>query len=247
MHKPQFLVCTASSEEYAPLAAITQPTKEVYAQKWGYDFHAFHHIQYNRMGWERVDFWVRALDLIGSGGWIFFTGCDAMITNKNIPLENFVQSTRYTGGIDFIIAADGNGLQSDSFLLKNNFITRKFLEDVQKQEGRANNEQDAISVALSKMPDYSSFAKSLGDLKQEGEPPPSELIYKLEVHLNRSSVDVGIMPQRSINAYPLDLYGGSLDMSHSWQPGDFVCHTPGIPLHIRLKEMPKYLAMVKTN
>jgi hypothetical protein len=225
---------TISSDEFLPLAAITSPTKRDYARKWGYEFVQGRHVDVSRASWERAEQWLsnlRECDVL------FFTGCDAMITNHSLPLQERFDLE----AADFIFAADGNGLQCDSWIMMSNERTVAYLEELRKYEGRENNEQDALSVILSGSKDYSSFCGGFGQFTQGGFPMNDEERDRLQLALNQSRVKVKIVSQRELNAYPHDLYGGSNEMPWSWQPGDFVCHAPGHSLKTRIEYLPTLL------
>lgn len=232
----KILLLTLASDGYAALAAITEPTKFLYAQKWGYDFRALRHVDLKRIAWERPEFWLR---LLAECDWLFFTGSDVMITNPAISLRD--RFSLDDNPADFIFAADGNGLNSDSWIMRNCPATVGFLQRVLAWEGRVNNEQDAMGIELARARNYVDFALRIGDLRKEGEPPSLELLTRLQVNLSRSDVRVMIMPQRAINAYPHEHYGHTNDLPHSWQPGDFVLHMPGKTLEYRIQHMPKYV------
>ena len=186
-----------------------------------------------RGGWERPESWLKNLQ---ECDYLFFTGCDAMITNHDKSLEE-----RFDLDADFIFAADGNGLQSDSWIMRRSPATIEFLEKVLALEGKCNNEQDALSIVLSGHKDYASFCASLPKLYQGARPSDLELRQMLEGSLNKTDVKVKIVSQREINAYPLAIYGGSNEDPESWHPGDFVCHTPGKSLEERIAYMPTLL------
>lgn len=225
-------VFTACSPEYLPLGNITALGKRDYAIIHGYDFAERIHGPTDGIAWERVVFWLEELK---KTEWLWFSGCDVAVTNKCLPLP-------IDPACDFIFAADGNGLQSDSWLMRNCPATRDFLEMVLRWRGRANNEQDAMSVVLSGARDYNDFTREAGDLRCDGEPVSEGVLRRLEIALNRSPVKCKIVSQRVLNAYPFECYGGNNDHPISWHPGDFVAHLPGKTLAYRLNMFPKLLS-----
>ena len=223
---------TANSVGYSRLAAITAPGKQQYCDRWGFTFS--HQIHPDPVTcWDRPRIWFEELN---TSEWIFWTGCDVLITNHTIDVRKFM-----TDDVDFVFAADGNGLQCDVFLLRSTPDTRAFMSRVlnHRYVGTAN-EQDALNIELSGAKNYSEFCGRVGNLKQGGEPPAWGLIEKLEHELQKSLIRVRIVPQRELNAYPHRLYGGTGEEPHSWMPGDFILHAPGIPLDKRLETFPHF-------
>lgn len=219
------LLLAMNSPGYAELAAITDATKDSYARRWGYDseFIVDATLGGPRGAWRRVELWQEAL---AKCRWMLFTGTDAAITNPKISLVDRFHLEDTTA--DFIVSADGNGLQSDSWIMRSCDRTRRFLDRVLMWEDVANNEQDAINIELSKSNSYRSFCHRIGDLKQNGEPIGPEMLEKLELELNRSEVVVKIVPQQLINAYPNQIYGKRIaGGDNQWTPTSFVIHIPG--------------------
>lgn len=222
-----------NSPAYAELAAITNPSKIAHAERWG---DKFLHIVDKALGghrgaWRRPELWLRTLREKGD---IFFLGADAAITNIELPLCRLYMTGPDGITPDLIISADGNGLQSDSFIMRSNERTIKFLEDVLKWEGYAANEQDAMNIVLSGSNSVYNYGAKVGLIKREGEPPPQHILDQVEVALNGSRVRVRLVPQADINAYENSLYGGSKNASNQWTPSSFVCHLPGLPNSVRI-------------
>lgn len=218
---------TQHSEEYLPLADLTLPGKSEYCHRWGYEL-VVDPLHPPLSCWQRPEAWRRHLD---GCDWLFFTGTDVMITNHTIDVRDLCAQDK-----DFIFAADGNGLQSDVMLFRACPAVADFLDRVRLHEGRGtNNEQDALSIELSGSRDYMEYCCRVGDLRVGGEPPGELLLTKLQAHLTRSAVRVGIVPQRKFNAYPHTLYGGTGWEPHSWRTGDFICHIPGKKNDVRIE------------
>lgn len=227
-----FSVVTACSREYMPLSALTSPPKLAYAMKNGYNFIPCLHAQPHRVSWERVDIWKKC---ILAADWMFFTGCDATITNLDIKLESFISDD-----VDFIFAVDGCGLQSDSWIMRNCEATKRLLEKIGEQEGKLQNEQDAMTLELSDEKIMENHLSTLPEPRRDGGVPASQdLIRFLNTSLNRSPVRCKIVSQRQLNAYPIKHYGGTGEEEWSWKEGDFVCHLPGKSLDYRLNAFSK--------
>lgn len=225
-----FLVATANSDEFGPLKLMTEPPKIAYALWHEYDFGGNFHTDIHRIPWERVGFWSKDLN---ECDWMFFTGCDAMITNPTIKLESLIDDDS-----DFIFSVDCHGLQSDSWLMRNCPATRQFLNGVAGWEGMVANEQYAMALELSGEKVLANFISGLpyhGTTPKWGTSAPPQLVECLQGALNKSPVRCKIVPQRTLNAYPEKLYGGTGNEPWSWQPGDFVCHLPGKTLKERIE------------
>lgn len=225
MKAVRILILSMNSAGYQALADITDPTKWAYADRWGYDYSCIvdEGLSGPRNAWRRVDLWREALN---QTDFIFFTGTDAAITNPKISLAD--RFSLYDTPADLIVSADGNGLQSDAFILRSSPKTKAYLERVLAWEGLCRNEQDAMSIELSGANSYGAFCGRVGNLRQNGEPPSEDLLAKLEVELNKSEIVVKIVPQKLINAYPNQLYGGRIaGGQNQWEHGDFCLHIPG--------------------
>lgn len=235
-----FCVLTACSFEYEALAKITRPFKEAYALSEAYDFFSFAHSNPKRIAWERVSMWKAMLPCCD---WLFFTGCDVMLTNSTVKLESFVDNKS-----DFIFSIDRNGMQSDSFLLRNCEESIDFLNKVAALEGKIPNEQHAMDLVLSGEPILSNFLASMPAHDPKfGTSATPWLLDCLRKALNKSSLRCKIVKQRELNAYPEQLYGGTGKESWSWHPGDFVCHLPGKSLEERIDFFSKLLASSQSH
>lgn len=122
-----FALVSAHTENYLPLAEITwEQNKKLYAAKWGYDTYARTSFNYpvEQISFERTEL---IIDLLESNkyDWIHASGCDTMITNFNIKLEELVDNN-----VDFIIATDCNNINNDSFLVRASPISINWLKYV---------------------------------------------------------------------------------------------------------------------
>ena len=145
--------------------------------------------------------------------WFFWLGTDTMITNFNIKVEQHIDEN-----FDFIIATDGNGLNADSFLIKNSENGRKFVEwmldNVKKYDPHHFHEQQAMIDAY-EMSEWRPIFKVI------------------QQHLINSH---DCWPNHYLPGFGYDKLGGRA----WWEPGDFVVHWPGSSLHTRLFRMVPY-------
>lgn len=217
---------TAHSYDYWPLAKITIQNKIECAGRHGLEIIVEHHVN-KRLSWERVEHWERWLP---GSEWLLFLACDIALTNPLIDPHSLIDED-----YDFIIACDGNGLQSDAWLMKDCQVCRNLLDRVASWEGLGTHEQDALYFELA------GISRPLTRIGAVTGPFP--LWSQLDFHkyqksgwycnpeqtaaaqreLNRSPVQVKVVPQRTINAYPVEYYGQN-PADWSWHPGDFACH-----------------------
>lgn len=219
---------TCWSEEYAPLAKITQEGKIKYAIKHGYLSQDRFHPTKN-IAWDRPIRWLEILSSLPEDEWMFFTGADVILTNHSIKLENLIDKTK-----DFICASDCDQPQSDSWLMRNCPRTRRFLGRVISYEGKVNDEQEAICVALSRYSNYKDYCEAI---QMTG-----VFTKQVERELNGSDVKVKVISQKLINAYALEHYDFPIQNDGSkWELGDFVAHLPCKSMEYRMEHLKKML------
>lgn len=211
-----------------PLADITLPGKLAYTQRHGYGFEHITHLEGRDIAWDRPVRWLQELSKLKENEWLFWTGCDAFVTNPSIKLES-----RIDNGKDFICSADYNILQSDSWLLRNCSRTRRWLGRVIAWEGMANDEQEAMNIELSRHVSMKDFLTAVGKPPCEG---------KLQRELNGQDVRVKLIPQEKINAYPMEFYPHGMQNDGTvWKPGCFIAHLPCKTLEFRIEATKKIL------
>jgi hypothetical protein len=147
--------------------------------------------------------------------WIHWTGADTLVTNFNTKLEDIIDDTYH-----FIICADINELNADSFLVKNSRVGLGFLKWIMSvkdiYEKRDWQEQWA-------MIDFYHQAPCGKDI-------------------------IKVLPQRVMNSYLYELYEHYKNTPHvdktgqpgTWQPGDFMLHLPAVSLRDRIRLMTEY-------
>ncbi len=206
----KFALVTAHNEAYQPLADITwNQNKKVYCEKWGYDALAMttgfkHPVQY--ISFERTRY---IADLLESGkyDWIHAVGCDTMITNFNIKLEDLIDND-----FDFVIATDCYNINNDSFLARATDTTIKWLR----------NTVDLLdSYSNAKWLDQSAMIDTIDMMGDRIKIVPQRTI---------NSYNYDLYPGSIPHVYKKDLLGND----GQWQSGDFLIHWPGIPLAQRL-------------
>lgn len=97
------------SEAYQPLADITwNGSKVPYAKSRGYQTRVHVHKPGADIMRDRILFWLFALMDIPENDWLFFSGCDAIITRPELPLAPFLlENADFFAGLDhYVIHGD---------------------------------------------------------------------------------------------------------------------------------------------
>lgn len=137
---------------------------------------------------------------------LHWSGTDTMITNWTIPLTEFLYD-----GYHVTIATDFNGIQSDSFVIRNTL------------EGRA-----WLQMILDKMPEYLRHPYLEQGVMME--------TYQQYQHI----VKVVPQRFINSYHYPLYYHKGArnnqdqMGFNGQWHIGDFLIHAPDQPMNIRL-------------
>lgn len=205
-----FAIVTAHNSGYQPLADITwDQNKKLYAQKWGYTPIAITNgFKYPlpQISFDRTEVIIGLLES-GQYDWIHACGCDTMITNFNIQLEDLVDND-----YDFIIATDCYNINNDSFLVRNAPTSIAWLKHViAVREQYANHswfDQQAMIDSIDMMGNR----------------------IKIVPQKTLNSYDYDQYPGSVPHVFKKDVLGND----GQWSQGDFLIHWPGIPLERRL-------------
>jgi len=133
------LITSCNYDNYKPLADLTWPNKISYCQKYGYQYlHKVDNFIGNGMvmGFEKIHY---ILELIKTReyDWIWFVGCDTLITNYSIKIEDIINE--YGSDSYFLITKDINGLNADSFLVRCDSKGQEFFEYTFLKQKELNN------------------------------------------------------------------------------------------------------------
>jgi len=204
-----FALVTAHTASYQPLADLTwEQNKKLYAEKWGYGAYVKSEFKYPtaQISFERTELIIELLES-GKYDWIHACGCDTMITNFNIKLEDLADNN-----YDFVIATDCFNINNDSFLARATPTTINWLKHVVNvREQYANHswyDQQAMIESIDMMGDKIKIV------------PQREI----------NSYDYDQYPGSVPHVYKKDMFGND----GQWQQGDFLIHWPGVPLARRL-------------
>ena len=221
---------TCHDENYSNLADLTVPNRREYCQRWGYEFvcktegFAYPNTYTgNRedllIGFEKIHMFLENFERRTDLDWIFWTGADVIMTNFNFRIENIIDDSYH-----MIVCFDGNGMNTDSMLVKNSRVGRGLMrwvldnvEDYRKADWY---EQRALIDFYFRHPIGKDVIKAL--------------------------------PQRVMNSYDYNLYPEWRNRPHidhtghdgDWQPGDFVFQVPGLPVDQRIRVIEHYLQRV---
>jgi hypothetical protein len=118
-------ILSLHDEKYKPLADMTwTQNKEKYAEKHGY-MHAcktdnFYGIT---IGFEKIWFIKEMFEAHPNVDWIWWTGCDTLVTNMNIKLEDRIDKDYH-----LILATDCHNFNVDSFFMRNSPEMHAYLQ-----------------------------------------------------------------------------------------------------------------------
>jgi hypothetical protein len=175
------------------------------------------------LGYQKIHYIKELLETNPDVEWFWWTGTDTMITNFATRIED-----RILGDYHFIISVDVNGINADSFLIRNTPEGRAYIDHLLELEEECSKhwdgEQRAIAVSL-------------------GLPVTAQTRFWDGIEIcERWRDHVKLMPQRYMNSFNYQLYGNtytdhrdSLGWDGNWQLGDWLIHWPAIPLNYRLE------------
>jgi hypothetical protein len=204
-----------NDQNYQPLADLTwEKNKVVYAEKHDYAYACKNDGFYNvNMGFEKIWFMRDMLNAYPDVDWLWWTGCDTLITNFGVKLEDRIDNDYH-----FIIATDCNGINADSFFVRNSPEGREFIE-----------------MLISKYDDYKDHVwaeqQAIIDSYEE-----YKSIIKIVPQRDINAYDYGLYP----DCVPIDKHGND---GH-WKQGDLLIHWPGRSLWERLHLAAKFMQQI---
>jgi hypothetical protein len=146
--------------------------------------------------------------------WFWWLGTDTLITNFNTKMEDHIDSNYH-----FVIGEDGNGMNADSFFIRNTIEGRAYIDWIVNNADHYDphyfREQQAMIESYS-MPEWQPIIK--------------------------------IVPQNRFNSHdcwPNRVGVDKFGERGWWEPGDFVVHWPGSSMETRLgRQIPTYMPRV---
>lgn len=219
---------------YQSLADITWKNKQEYAAK--YDYRAilpdqkmeesFTPLGIAAVGYTKIefiknlleseknykDFMLRKSDFSPETRWFWWTGTDTLITNFNKNIADVIDDKYH-----FVISTDCNGINADSFLVRNSPEAKFYIDYIWSIREKYLNHPSGWYEQQAIIETYNQF-KSI----------------------------IKIVPQRHMNSYdyiglypwckPYDLLG----VYGQWQHGDLLIHWPGTSLNKRIELAKRY-------
>ena len=203
---------------YQPLADLTwNNNKLLYAQKHGYaaDCKSSGLRGDVSIGYEKIWFIKELMEQYPEYEWIWWAGADTVVTNFNIKIEDRIDNHYH-----FIIATDCNGINADSFLVKNSAEGKAYIDHI--WDRRHEFDQDGWH-------EQRCIINTLEQFKD---------IVKIVPQRDLNSYDYNLYP--SYQHHPYDAGGNH----GQWQPGDWLIHWPGTSLSRRLELASFYIQQV---
>lgn len=202
-----YAVLSMNDAKYQPLADYTWTNKEEYCQRHGYAAHnRTENFRYSGsvIGFEKIIFALELFQEHPEYEWLWWTGCDAMITNQTIKIEDKIDPN-----YDIVMATDCNGINNDSFLIKNSEWSKQYLQHI-----------------LNVMPLYQNHYFYEQQAMIDSYPGNAAHIKLVPQRYMNSYVN---------SLYPHQSVYDQLGTDGTWQEGDWLVHWPGTPLDLRLQ------------
>lgn len=232
-----YAIISHNDSTYQPLADITwNQNKLPYALDHGYVYYnrtdGFRTGQNMMTGFEKIYIARDILVMAPEIEWVWWTGTDTMITNRTVKIEDKIDNNYH-----FMICVDVNGINADSFLVRNSKQGLDFLDHVLSLESECmkfwDTEQRAIDYACG-FPGTNEPGWGFG-----------ETVKVCDQYQNV----VRLLPQRYMNSFNYSLYHytdhrDKLGVNGNWQSGDWLIHWPGTNLQLRLQLASAYLKHV---
>lgn len=236
----KFAINTIYTKSILPLAVITtEYNKRKYAEKYNYDLIVqTDNFKYKDIGFAKIDMVLSQLKT-NKYDWIYWCGCDTMITNYDIPLSQLIDENYH-----FIISYDVWDFNSDSFLIKNSLEAIEYFEHILSlysfyidQNGKP------IDTGL-RLPD--------GGIRAWAEQGAMIDLYN---QYDKYKTITKPMHQKFMNSYLYNLYPSSYHKqakdckgnNGQWSDGDFLVHWPGLPNNTRIALALEFLNIVKES
>lgn len=215
-------ICIANLHDasYQPLADLTwEPNKVAYAEQ-----HDYWHCEKTSgfygvpLGWEKLRFLKDTLTTNTELDWIWWVGCDTMITNFNKKVEDVLDNNYH-----MIVAQDCLGINNDSMFVRNSPEGLGYLDyliSVMPQYMHHHwQDQQAMIESVDRFKDIIKFI-------------PQKLI---------NAYDYELYPQQPPHSLKLDALGNY----GQWEPGDLIIQWPGLPVHQKIEQAKKYANLVQ--
>lgn len=217
---------------YMPLALLTWFSNKVeYANRHGYSTHVkvYHNnqnikhgnasrsdIEYRLShGYLKIDHVKNILEKTDVD-WLWVTGCDSMVTNFNIKLEDVIDNNYH-----LIIASDQNAqVNADSFLIRNSPEGRHYIDTISKSVEQYKHQMWLENQAMIDM-----FVRFL---------PMTKLVPQRTI--NAYNYELYPLPKPNLDRLGTD---------GNWQKGDLLIHWPGVDFNRRMQLFNHYNSLIE--
>jgi hypothetical protein len=214
-----FTVVTNYTLDYQPLVDKTWYNNKVpYCERHGYNYELrlvesnnlhIHHGGFRDLQRSKINMINEILNRSEEDSWVWWTGSDLMITNFTITLESIIDSNYH-----FIIASDFNGINADSFLVRNSEKGRRYLKMIEDR-----------------LPTYDHWEGEQGIMKETYDEYKNDVI-KMVPQKNLNAYNYANYRHAYAHLEPLcDQLGTNGD----WSIGDFVIHWPATSFEYRIQ------------
>lgn len=213
-------IVSPASKEFEPLAKLTRANKLEYQYEWGFDCHFPVYPPGNDHGWFRIKCMAEFLPRYD---WLLFIGADTLFTNIKTDVRQYCYEDA-----DLVAAWDTMGLQSDVLFLRNCEIVNRFLQDILGRE-----DEDSKRQGFMDSSDQGCMVRLLS----------GRSIYFDDNH----AFEKQVTPSSECQAYGLRVKEAPKSINRyldDYQLGDPIFHTPGMPLHEKIRHMEIMLKQV---
>lgn len=222
-------VLTGCLPNYNALALYTiHLNKQPYCQRHGYDLELVTNVRPNfqdpkshagGFSWSRLE---RMWEMVASGSWewVWCVGCDTLITNMRLPLEDLTRSTQK----HILICGERVApLQADSFLVRGSPEGASWLRDLLDQyPAYCRDPWVENQTMIDRRDRYAAITEIVPQ-------------YRLNAYDYRRFYYLGDKYRDGT-----DCYGNR----GQWQPGDFLIHWPAATLDERLAFVAEYMPQI---
>lgn len=225
-----YAMITHHDAGYQKLADLTwHQNKLLYAEQHGYATYAKTEDFYTAndkgimSGFEKIYIAKDILSDYPDVEWLWWTGTDSMITNFSTRIEDKIDNNYH-----FMICVDVNGINADSFLVRNTDQGRQFIDHLLALETECSKFWDAEQRAI-------CYALGFPGTGEPGWPFGSHLTV-----CDQYKNIVKVLPQRYMNSFHYPLYHytdhrDKLGINGNWGFGDWLIHWPGCTLDGRVQ------------
>ena len=212
-------ITSMNKNNYNQLSKITWPNKVNYAEKHGYSSYLkTEDTMLNNglvIGFEKIYY---IMNMLSDYDWIWHVGCDTLVMNYQKKIEDIISLA--DNNESFIVATDCNGINMDSFIVKNSPEGKKLLSDCFDSHVLYNNrwffEQQFF------WDNYEQYKDIIKIVPQK----------TMNSYLAKE-------------LYPYQVNIDKLGTTSQYSEGDLLLHLPGIPLEKRIRILSKFLLRVK--